>query len=248
MAQVSSLSSTKNQNRLNHVKSQVKQLKLDVLDEFKALNNSNKVLGEWDDKVWIYKNINLYFTKPFDKDNKKVTGHTKVKDRVPLPPLFSNIIKLYVLRQIKKEKTAKAISADIIANSWLLESISYQENKLITLKQTTLDDVIPLLEKHFKKRGPFERYKEMVRFTKSFLVPNNLVLSFAPKVNMPNPAIAQNDVTSKEYKARNEEKYDAEIDKYLGIVKQRFDEDIIREGLKRKNQPFIQSLKKAMTN
>ena len=228
MTQVSSLSLTKNQKRLNHVRSQVKQLKLDVIDEFKALNNSKKVLGEWDDKVWIYKNKNLYFTKPLDKNNNKVTGHTKVKDKVPLPPIFSDIIKLYALRQIKKEKTAKAVSADIIANSWLFESITYQEDKLLTLKQTTLDDAIALLEKYFMKRGPFERYKEMVRFTKTFLVRNNLVLSFAPKVNMPNPAVAQNDVTSEEYEARKEEKYDAEIDKYLGIVKQRFDEDTIR--------------------
>ncbi|MEM5531402.1 hypothetical protein [Pseudoalteromonas arctica] len=228
MTLVSSLSSAKNQKRLNHVRSQIKQLKLDVIDEFQALTDSKKVLGEWDDTVWIYKNKNLYFNKPFDQDNKKVSRNTKAKERVPLPPLFSNIIKLYVLCQIKKDKTASAISSDIIANSWLLESISYQENKLITLKQTTLDDVIPLLEKHFKKRGPFERYKEMVRFTKSFLVPNKLVLSFAPKVNMPNPAIAQNNVTSKEYKARNIDKYDAEIDKYLGIVKQRFDEDTRR--------------------
>jgi integrase len=138
--------------------------------------------------------------------------------------------------QIKKNISVKGTTNKLTATIWLAESLSYEPSALFKLKQPTLDDVIPLLKKHFKKRGPFEKYKELVAFTKKFLVPNKLVIGFSPKTNMKNPALNQVDVTSEEYKIRRKEKYDVDVDKYLGRVKQRFDAERER---RKKNETLL---------
>ena len=82
-----------------------------------------------------------------------------------------------------------------------------------------------MLESMFSARGPFERYKTIVSFVKKFLIPNKLCRSFAPSVKMRNPALDKADVTSRASAKAREDKFDENIDSYIGIVKQRFDED-----------------------
>jgi len=229
MNDVSSLSQHKIDNRLSQILTLLDELKKSAQPEFDALVSNHEILGEWEDKSWKYKNTNLYFTKPFDTSGNLVTSKTKAEDKVIFEGAWSEIIRLYTLIQIKRGKTGRAVGSTFAASIWLAESVSYNESALLKLKQSTLDDVIPLLEKEFKGRGPFERYKEIIGFTKKFLVPNKLVIGFKAKTNMKNPALNQVDVTSDEYEARREKKYEVDIDKYLGKVKQRFDAERERE-------------------
>ena len=221
----------KQDNRLNRIISVIDELKKSAEPEFDALVISSKIQNKWEDKNWRYQNKNLYFTKPFDLNGNLVTSKTKAEDKVTIEGPWAELIRLYTLVQIKRGKSAKGIGSSLAATIWLTESLSYKASGLFKLKQSTLDDAIPLLEKHFEKRGPFERYKEIVAFTRNFLVPNKLVIGFSPTTNMKNPALNQVDITSDEYKKRRDDKYEVDVDKYLGRVKQRFDAERQREKI-----------------
>ncbi|MEH6711164.1 MAG: hypothetical protein V7733_08095 [Paraglaciecola polaris] len=225
MSGLISLTQRKQDKRLDRIFRITEDLKSTALPEFEALRITDQVQNNWSDKTWKYQNKSLYFTQPFDTSGNLVTGKTKAEHKVAVEGAWAEIIRLYMLIQIKKGLTAKAVMSILASIIWIPESVAYDESALLTLKQSTLDEVIPFLEQHFKKRGPYERYKSIVAFTKTFLVPNRLVVGFAPKVNMLNPALKQTDVTTGEYQSRREEKYEQDIDKYFGRVKQKFDAD-----------------------
>jgi integrase len=231
MNDVLNLLQRKQDERLSRIISVIDELKKSAEPEFDVLFISNKIQNKWEDKSWKYQNKNLYFTKPFDMAGNLVTSKTKAENKVAIEGPWAELIRLYTLVQIKKNISSKGTANKLAATIWLAESLSYEPSALFKLKQPTLDDAIPLLEKHFKKRGPFEKYKEIVAFTKKFLVPNKLVIGFSPKTNMKNPALNQVDVTSDEYKMRRDDKYEVDVDKYIGRVKQRFDAERQREKI-----------------
>lgn len=231
MNDVQHLNQHNKKNRLKQILTILNELKISAQPEFKVFVSKHKILGEWDDKCWKYKNRNLYFTKPFDTFGNLVTSTTKAENKVVLEGAWAEIIRLYTLIQIKKGKTSKAVATSFTASIWLAESVSYDQSALYKIKQSTLDNVIPILEKYFNKRGPFARYQDIVGLTRHFLIPNKLVIGFALKTNMKNPALNQIDITTDEYEARREQKYEVDIDKYLGKVKQRFDAEREREKI-----------------
>lgn len=228
MSNLNNLSTSKLNNRLNQITNRINDLTESAHVDFNEYCKSKKILGKWSDMTWKYQNRNIFFTKPFDRNGNKVTSKTPKNNKVIITGLWAELLRIHALASIKKGKTAKATTTEVTAITWLCEYLSYEDAALLTFKQSTLDSTIPLLEEHFIKRGPFERLKEMVRFTKTILIPNSLVIGFSPKVTMVNPALAQADITTEEYKKRRNDKYNIDIDKYLGQVKNKFEKDNVR--------------------
>lgn len=216
----------------------LEEIALDAKLEFESLVSTGVIVGMWDDHAWKYQNRTLYFTKPFDSEGNLITSTTKAEMKLPLGNVWSDILKIYTLTHIKREKSGRYISASLGAVAWLGHITSYDPLKLIHLKQETIDRLIPLLEEHFERRGPYERLKEIVSFTKKFLIPKELCWGFLVSLNMKNPALDQMDVTNAAYQVRRNNKYEADIDRYIGLVKQRFDADQARLA---NNQPLIYS-------
>jgi len=212
----------------------VKELIEGELPTFKSMQENKTLIGEWNDFYWTYQNKNIYFTKRYDNTGKLVTGKTHIEARVPMDGIWCDIAKLYTILHIKKGKVSKSVAASISGCFWLADHFNYELDSIITLKQADIDELPSTLDKHFAKRSVFEKYKETVAFVKTFLVPKKLCSSFAPKVKLANPANKQNDVTTKEYQKRRDNKFNVDIDKYIGIAKRRFEADktLISEGKK----------------
>lgn len=212
----------------------IKELIEEELSTFKSMQENKTLIGEWDDFYWTYQNKNIYFTKRYDNTGELVTGKTLVEARIPMEGIWCDIAKLYTLVQIKKGKPYKSTGATIASCCWLGEQLDYSIDRIITLKQSDIDELPDILKSHYAERSVFEKYKEAVAFVKTFLVPKKLCPSFAPKVKLANPANKQNDVTTDEYQKRRDKKYNIDIDKYIGIAKRRFEADqtLISKGNK----------------
>lgn len=212
----------------------IKELIEEELSTFKSMQENKTLIGEWDDFYWTYQNKNIYFTKRYDNTGELVTGNTLVEARIPMEGIWCDIAKLYTLVQIKKGKPYKSTGATIACCCWLGEQLDYSIDRIITLKQSDIDELPDILKSHYTERSVFEKYKEAVAFVKTFLVPKKLCPSFAPKVKLANPANKQNDVTTDEYQKRRDKKYNIDIDKYIGIAKRRFEADqtLISKGNK----------------
>jgi hypothetical protein len=222
---ISALKEHKQSKLLSTYLDRLDEMKKHALTEFNSLVSTGTVVGLWNDPLWKYQNSSLYFTKPFDSAGNLITSTTKPEAKIPLEGFWSDLIKIYAITNIKKAKTTKAVRSTLGALIWLAHITSYEPFELVNLKQEKLDKLIPILEKHFERRGPYERLKEIVSFTKKFLIPNRLCRSFLVSINMKNPALSQADVTSSEYQERRDKKYEADVDRYIGLVKQRFDAD-----------------------
>lgn len=235
-SKISSLNQHKNSQLLAAYAARVEELKQQKLADFGALVSCNTINGAWNDHVWKYQNRSIYFVKPFDAFGQIVTSTTKPELKVPLDDTWANLLKIYVIPQIHRGKSCKAINTSVGAAIWLADSTAYDLFNLLNLKQESIDALIPLLNEHFERRGPYERLKECICFTKKFLIPNKLCRSFLPVIKIKNPALSQNDVTTKDYEDRRNKKYEVDVDRYIGLVKSRFDSDQERIA---KNQPPI---------
>ena len=232
MNTVTSLQSHKQGQQYTKLVERVEELASLAQPEFDALASSGKIIGKWEDKTWTYRNRTIYFTRPFDKSGNPVTGKTSPEDKVAIEGIWADVYRLFILHKIKGHKSAPKTIASLMAYTALLgEYYQYDIQALYKLNQDKLDQVIPMLESMFSARGPFERYKTIVSFVKKFLIPNKLCRSFAPSVKMRNPALDKADVTSRASAKAREDKFDENIDSYIGIVKQRFDEDVRRTAL-----------------
>ena len=229
MNTVTSLQSRKQEQQYTQLVERVTELKKLAQPEFRALVVSGKVIGKWDDSVWTYRNRTIYFTHPIDKTGNPVTGKTPSENKVLIEGVWADVYRLFILHKIKGHKgNPKTIASLMAFTAWLGEYYQYDIQALHKLNQDKLDALIPMLESKFSARGPFERYKTIVSFVKKFLIPNKLCRSFAPSIKMINPALDRADVTSKESAKARENKFNENIDSYIGIVKQRFDEDVRR--------------------
>lgn len=218
MNTVTSLQSRKREQQNTKLVEHVTELTELAQPEFDALVSSGKIIGKWDDKTWTYRNRTIYFTRPIDKAGNPVTGKTSPEDKVTIEGIWADVYRLYILHKIKRHTGApKTISGLMSQTAWLGEYYRYEIPALHKLNQDKLDALIPMLEMQFSERGPFERYKTIVSFVKKFLIPNKLCRSFAPKVNMKNPA--HGGLKPKP------DKFNEKIDIYIGKIKQRFDED-----------------------
>lgn len=223
MRSVANLGKIRKNKRLQGVVLRLGELEKSAQEEFEALRRTDPLLGVWPDNVWRYQNGSIYFTKPVDVNGNLITGKSKKSDREPVNGVWAIIMRLWALKGLKMGKNRKSIAAEIGALSWLADSLSYSNESLINFNQSTLDATIPLLESKFQRRGPFERYKTMVSIAKNLLIPFKIVPRFNPKVNMNNPSREQTDVTTSEYENRRDRKYEQDIDRYLGLVKAKFD-------------------------
>lgn len=223
---ITSLKDHKLAQEYSQLEERVADLKAQALPEFNALVFSNRIIGNWDDKTWTYRNRTIYFSRPFDCKGCIVTGKTPAQDKVALEGLWADIYRLFILSKIKGHNgDPKTISSLMTYIVWLGEYCRYDIVALRSLNQDKLDAIIPLLHEKFTGRGPFERYKTIISFVKNFIVVNKLCRRFLPKVKMADPSLKRVDSTSElAAKARNE-KYDDRIDIYIGTVKQRFEED-----------------------
>ncbi|MEQ5807963.1 hypothetical protein J3369_11160 [Alteromonas sp. NFXS44] len=218
MSTITTLRSKRLSRQHEQLQERVLELKQLALPEFDALVKVGKIKGTWDDKAWVYRNRTIYFTRPYTESGELVTSTTPEENKVPIEGIWADVYRLYILHKIKGHKgEPKSISWHMSQTVWLGEFYHYDTSSLLALNQDRLNAVIPLLEAHFIRRGPFERYKTIVSFVKKFIVVNKLCRTFAPKVKMKNPALEKSKALPK--------KFNEKIDSYIGIIKQRFDED-----------------------
>lgn len=229
MNSVTSLQSHKQEQQYSQLDERIAELTALAKPEFDALVSSGKIMGKWEDKTWTYRNRSIYFTRPIDNAGNPVTSKTPSQKKVAIEGIWADIFRLFILHKIKGHKgNPKTIATLISFTAWLGEHCQYNSAPLNRLNQDMLDALIPVLESKFSARGPFERYKTIVGFVRKFLIPNKLCRSFAPKVKMKNPAERKRDVNSKEAEKARADKFNENIDAYIGLVKQRFDEDVRR--------------------
>jgi integrase len=234
MSIVSSLQKHQQEQKYTQLVDRVAELTALAQPEFDALVSSGKIIGKWEDKTWKYRNKVIYFTRPFDNSGNLVTSKTPSENKVAIEGIWADVYRLFILHKIKGHNgNPKTVSNLIGCTAWLGEYYQYDIAVLHKLNQDRLDALVPMLESKFRERGPFERYKTIVSFVKKFLIPNKLCRSFAPSVNMKNPALARADVTSKASAKAREDKFIENIDGYIGLVKQRFDEDVRRLALRK---------------
>lgn len=229
MNTVTSLQTRKQEQQYAKLAERVAELKKLAQPEFEAMVSSGKIMGKWDDRTWTYRNRTIYFTRPIDNVGNPVTGKTPSENKVAIEGIWADVYRLFILHKIKGHTgNPKTISGLITNTVWLGEYYQYDIAALHNLNQDNLDAVIPALQMNFSERGPFERYKAIVSFVKKFLIPNKLCRSFAPNVKMKNPALDRVNATSKEAAKARTDKFNEKIDSYIGVVKQRFDEDARR--------------------
>lgn len=118
----------------------IKELIEEELSTFKSMQENKTLIGEWDDFYWTYQNKNIYFTKRYDNTGELVTGNTLVEARIPMEGIWCDIAKLYTLVQIKKGKPYKSTGATIACCCWLGEQLDYSIDRIITLKQSDIDE------------------------------------------------------------------------------------------------------------
>jgi len=226
MSTITTLRNKRLSKQREQLQERVLELKQLALPEFDALVKAGRIKGAWDDKTWVYRNRTIYFTRPYTESGDLVTGKTPEDKKLPISGVWADVYRLFILHKIKGHKgEPKTISNLMSFTAWLGEFYQYETSSLRALNQDKLDAIIPLLEANFKGRGPFERYKTIVSFVKKFVVVNKLCRSFVPKVKMQNPALARADATSEISANAREEKYEENIDIYIGKIKQRFEED-----------------------
>ena len=226
---MSTITTLRNKRLSKHhqqLQERVIELKQLALPEFDALVKVGKIKGAWDDKTWMYRNKTIYFTRPYTESGELVTSSTPEEKKIPIEGTWADVYRLYILHNIKGHKGApKSISQLMNYTAWLGEFYHYETSSLLALNQDKLDAVIPTLEAHFVRRGPFERYKTIVSFVKKFVVANKLCRSFMPKVKMDNPALDRADATTESSDHARDKKHEENIDVYIGKIKQRFEED-----------------------
>ncbi|MGR5268293.1 hypothetical protein ACPV5R_11125 [Vibrio astriarenae] len=230
-----SISNQRLSRQLEQLTDRVSLLKHEAMPEFEALVKTQKIIGAWEDKAWQYLGARIYFSRPIDKSGEKVTSKTPISQKVSFEKLWGDIYRLYILSKIKTHKSGakRTIPALMSHVSWLAEICNCNPMFLLTVNQDKLDALIPLLQQHYtSKRGVFERYKSIISFLKQFVKKKRLGCRFTPKNNMDNPALKVIDASSGEAIKASEEKFDENIDKYLGMVRQRFelDKKAIAEG------------------
>tara|TARA_B100000519_G_C14259952_1_gene447169 strand:- start:4432 stop:6672 length:2241 start_codon:yes stop_codon:yes gene_type:complete len=226
---ITNLQIRKQEKQYSQLFERVSELKSSAQPEFNALVSSGKIIGKWEDIAWTYRSRTIYFTRPVDGDGNQVTGKTPAENKVAIRGIWADVYRLYILHKIKGHNgSPKSISGLVSQISWLGEYYQYEVASLQELNQDKLDALIPLLEANFQKRGPFERYKTIVSFVKKFLIPHKLCRSFSANVKMINPAVARKDPTSEEAEQARRDKFNENIDAYIGTIKQRFDEDVRR--------------------
>lgn len=229
MNKLTSLQSHKQELHYTQLVERVAELKVLAQPEFEALVSSGKIIGNWEDKIWTYRNKSIFFTRPVDDTDNAVTGKTPSVKKVAIEGIWADVYRLFILHKLKGHTgNPKTIASLIAFTVWLGEYYQYDISAFHKLNQDKLDALIPTLESKFRARGPFERYKAIVSFVKNFLIPNKLCRGFQPYVSMKNPARNRADLTSKESAKAREDKFNERIDSYIGIVKQRFDEDVRR--------------------
>ncbi|TYK66829.1 hypothetical protein [Colwellia echini] len=236
MTKIIDISETKTSLKLTQLSKRIKSITNDERSSFNSLKIKGDILGDWSHYYWVCSGRRIYFTKPFDLDENVVTSKTHENKRVIIPDLFSDLLKVYCIRSLKKGTSAKATSAKVGAIAWFFHHINFKLENISKVNQDKLDSFIPLMKKEFVKRGPYERVKIVRSFISKLLIPTKLVSSFEPKINMVNPAVSQSNVTTEEFKQRSSDVYLEDIDKYVGFVRQRFDNDI--ELIKMNKRPI----------
>ncbi|TWX71716.1 hypothetical protein ESZ36_00320 [Colwellia demingiae] len=226
MTKIIDISETKTSLKLIQLSKRIKSITDDEKNSFNSLKIKGDILGDWSHYYWECNGRRIYFTKPFDVDENVVTSKTHENKRVIIPDLFSDLLKVYCIRSLKKGTSAKATSTKVGAIAWFFHHLNFKLENIPKANQDKLDSFIPLMQEFFVKRGPYERVRITRSFIKKLLIPTKLVSSFDPKINMVNPAVSQTDVTTDEYKDRSDSKYLEDIDKYVGIVKRKFNKDI----------------------
>lgn len=226
MSTIATLRNKRLSKQYQQLQERVLELKQLALSEFDALVKAGRIKGAWDDKTWVYRNRTIYFTRPYTDSGELVTGKTPEDKKITIPGVWADVYRLFILHKIKGHKgDPKTISGLMSYAVWLGECCHYETSSLLALNQDKLDAVIPILEAHFVRRGPFERYKTIVSFVKKFVVVNKLCRSFVPTVNMQNPARDRADATSVISANARDKKHEENIDVYIGKIKQRFEEE-----------------------
>ncbi|MFH0229293.1 hypothetical protein ACGRRZ_09590 [Vibrio diabolicus] len=194
--------------------------------DFDTLVSKGTIRGQWDESGWQYRGRTIYFRGCLDINGAIVTSHTKIEDSVLMQGIWGDIYRLFTLHSIKKHKSGneRTIPGLLSRIAWLGTSLNFDENALLSMDQSKIDALIPLLQTYYEKpRGTFERYKDSVSFIKNFVVKKSFCKTFVPKVNMKNPALERNDVTTNTKKEAQKEKHVEDIGLYFGRIKQKFD-------------------------
>ncbi|EOV0110707.1 hypothetical protein ACN5WT_003097 [Vibrio parahaemolyticus] len=194
--------------------------------DFNTLVSEGAITGQWDKHSWQYLGRTIYFRGCLDINGAMLTSHTKIEDSVLMQGIWGDIYRLFILRSIKKHNSGneRTIPALLSRIAWLGTSLNFDENALLSMDQSKIDALIPLLQTYYEKpRGTFERYKDSVSFIKNFVIKKSFCKTFVPKVNMKNPASERNDVTTNTKKEAKKEKHVEDIGLYFGRVKQKFD-------------------------
>ena len=170
MSTITTLRNKRLSRQHEQLQERVLELKQLALPEFDALVKVGKIKGTWDDKTWVYRNKTIYFTRPYTESGELVTSSTPEENKIPIEGIWADVYRLYILHKIKGHKgEPKSISGHMSHTVWLGEFYHYDTSSLLVLNQDRLDAVIPLLEANFIRRGPFERYKNIVSFVKKFI-------------------------------------------------------------------------------
>lgn len=229
MSKVTNLNQYKQSKQLQHLREQVEELTSMALIEFEGFCQSSNFDGNWNDHYWRHQNRAIWFSELRDIHGQIVTSKTPSVIRTPITGIWANLVRLYAFSRIKRGTSAKSVSANVIAVTYFLDALQYDERQLTKLRQPLVAKSHELmLSESLTPSTAFEKYKIIIAFVREVLVNNKLCPSFKPSVDVANPRLAQTDTTKKEYVERRAKKYEEDIDRYLALAKRRWDVDQMR--------------------